>query len=147
MTKLNAEQCRHKALYERAMQAAKDAASGARTDPMVVGTPQNLMASLVGGDDGGFREDRPVYIVNDGPCGFAWVVLYAERGGESRRFVNTLRKLGLAKHSDYEGGYLVHFTGIGGQSYQRKTAAAHAFAEVLRGEIDGLRAYGQSRLD
>lgn len=145
--KLSPEQRRHKALYEQAMAAAKAAADGAETTPMMVGTPKNMMASLVGGDDGGFREDRPTYVVNDGPCGFAWVVLYAERGGESRRFVNTLRKLGLAKHSEYEGGYLVHFSGVGRQSYQRKTAAASAFARVLNGEVEGLRAYSQSRLD
>jgi hypothetical protein len=145
--KLSAEQRRFKALYEKAMAAAVAASDAAKPAAMVVGTPKNMMASLMGGDDGGFREDRPTYVVSDGPCGFAWVTLYAERGGESRRFVNTLRKLGLARHSEYEGGYLVHFTMLGGQSYQRKTAAAHAFAEVLRGEVEGLRAYGQSRLD
>jgi hypothetical protein len=143
-----AERERFLALYERGKAAANEAAQAARPTGMVVGTPRNMMASLTGGDDGGFREDRPVYVVPDGPCGMGWVVLYAERGGESRRFVNFLRQRGLAKHSEYEGGYLIFprvepFT----QSYVRNSAAAQAFAEVLRGEVEGLRAFSQTRLD
>lgn len=140
------EEARFAALYEKAQQAARDAAAAAAPQPMVVGTPRNMMASLTGGDDGGFREDRPVYVVNEGPCGFGWVVLYAERGGESRRFVNYLRKNGLAKHSEYEGGYLIFPRATNGQSYARNGAAASAFARTLHGEVDGLRAYSRSRL-
>lgn len=141
-----ADEQRFQDLYDRAKRAGADAADAARPRAMVVGTPRNLMGSLAGGDDGGFREDKPVYVVPDGPCGFGWVVLYAERGGESRRFVNYLRKRGLARHSEYEGGYLIWPPPVT-QSLARNAAWAQGFAEVLRGEVEGLRAYGQSRID
>jgi hypothetical protein len=147
-----AESQRFRELFDRAVDAGCTAAAAAQCQPMVVGTPRNMMGSLTGGDDGGFREDRPVYVVNDGPCGIGYVMLYAERGGESRRFVNYLRKRELARHSDYHGGYLIFCRGRDGrglqtQSYARNSAYVQAFAEVLRGEVEGLRAFGQTRLD
>jgi hypothetical protein len=136
------------------------AVESATITPMVVGTPRNLMASLTGGDDGGFDPSQPIYHVPGGVCGFAWVKLYA-RATESRKFVNWLK--GSVKSSkpcsdvqpnviqsarpSYEGGVDMWVMGFG-QSMQTKEAYADAFTKVLReAEIDGLNVFSQSRMD
>lgn len=95
------------------------------------------------------------WAVPEGPCGFAWVVVRC-KNSESRSFINQLKKLKIAtsdvnEHNStirwrphYNGGfaYWVHY---GNQSYDRKTAYAAAFAEVLCKY--GINAYSGSRLD
>lgn len=124
------------ALHERASAAAKAAAEAATPIPMVVGTPKDPMASLMGGDGGGFDTSKPIYRVNDGGCGMAWVVITPGNCSYARH-------LKLRKH--YYGGAEVWRPGYNGQSYERGTAAARAYAEVLHEA--GITAYAGSRED
>src|SRR5215471_2990569 len=55
-----------KALMARAAEAGAEAYEAARPVPMVVGTPKDMMASLMGRDDGGFDPNEPTYYVADG---------------------------------------------------------------------------------
>lgn len=131
-----------KALVARATEAAEVAFRAATPTPMMVYTPKNMMASLVGGDDGGPDPNEPVYHVADGACGFAWVTI---RPGTSR-FARFLRREGIGKSDDYRGGTYVWAPGSGmSQSYARKMAAARAYAEVLRAA--GINAFADGRLD
>jgi hypothetical protein len=133
------------ALFARAGEAGRKAFEDAKPVPMIVGTPKNMMASLLGGDDGGFDPNEPIYHVADGVCGFAWVNV---RPGGSR-FARWLIKNGHGKRDSYAGGVYLSLYGwcVPGmsQSLQRKEAAAHAVAEVLREA--GIDAYSQSRID
>lgn len=77
--------------------------------------------------------------VLDGVCGFGWINI---RPGNSS-FANWLRRQGKG-HKSYYGGWdfsVRHF----GQSYERKMAYAHAFAEILREA--GIKAYANGRID
>jgi hypothetical protein len=131
------------ALYRRALAAADAAWEAAVPRPMIVGTPKNMMASLMGQDGGGLDPEKPIYYESEGACGFAWVIV---RPGTSR-FARFLKAKGYGQYDDYRGG--VSIWSPGGermsQSYARKIAAAHAFAEVLREA--GIKAYGDGRLD
>lgn len=119
--------------------------NAASPTPMYVGTPRNMMGSLMGGDGGGFRDDRPVYTVPDGPCGFAWVSLYAN-DTETRRLCNYLRdRRGWSGPSRYYGTRF-NFVQTGSQSYVRNDAYARAFAQTLRDQL-GVTVYAGSRLD
>ena len=101
-------------------------------------------------------DDSPVeqeWIVEGGPCGFAWVRVKCTNG-PSRKFINQLKKAGLAgdqnsfkdwTKSDYYGGFLYSFTRVGGQSLAYKEAYAGAFARVL--EDAGIDTYMFSRMD
>lgn len=160
-----------------ALAAGEKAATEAIPAPMLVGTPKNLLASLTGGDDGGFDESEPVYFVSEGPCGFAEIKV---RG--SRKFENYL--LGRVKsdypasavvgydkgdeyggrsggwdrsnpvmpprHDSYYGGTYIWVAGYG-QSLARKEAFARAFArslnESLGDSVPGLSIYSTSRMD
>lgn len=81
---------RFQEIIEKADLAGKEAVEKASVVPMVVGTPKNVMASLTGGDDGGFDPDEPVYYVSDGVCGFAWVNFKAD-ATDGRKFLNWLK--------------------------------------------------------
>jgi hypothetical protein len=137
-----------KALLARAAEAAIAAHYAAQPTPMLVGEPVNLMASLTGGDDGGFRKDRPIDYVAEGVCGFAYVYV---RPANSR-LANYLRKQGMGRTDDYHGGLLVRLWQVCGnddlrycQSYARNCASAQAFAAVLREA--GIDATVQTRVD
>lgn len=130
----------HKALYERAWAAADAAAEAITPTPMAVGEPVNMMASLMGGDDGGFRDDRPQYVVNSGVCGFAWVNIKPATSS----FARWLKENTPARRDSYYGGISIRMP-QGGQSYEIKVAAARAFAEVLREA--GIKCYAYDRLD
>jgi len=80
------------------------------------------------------------WLVEGGPCGFAWVSLKGLRGGGIR---SAFLGAGFKKDS-YEGGLKLWISGFG-QSVQKKEAYANAFANVLRAA--GFRAYADSRLD
>lgn len=147
----------------REAQAAGMAAVKAATiQPMIVGTPKNLVGSLMGGDDGGFDPNEPTYFVSDGVCGFAWVNAKAS-ATEGRQFLNWLK--GSVKSSkplsevldrgvlndpridSYYKGVSVWVGGFG-QSMQKKEAYGQAFARVLNESgIDGLSVYCMSRMD
>jgi len=126
-------------LYADADAAGRKAADAATPVPMLVGTPKNMLASLVGRDDGGFDEKEPVYYVSDGVCGFAWVLV---RPGNSS-FARWLAKTDKGSAA-YGGGVSIWVSGYG-QSMQRKEAYAGAFAKVLQDA--GITAYSQSRMD
>jgi hypothetical protein len=130
----------HRALFERAVAAAEIAAAETTPTPMLVGDPKNMMASLMG-DDGGFREDRPIYKVASGACGYAWVNV---KPGTSS-FAKWLVKNGHGYSDSYYGGVSVQMR-QGGQSYEIKCAAASAFAKVLR-DAGMDRCYSYNRLD
>jgi hypothetical protein len=141
--------------------AGEQAVAGASVVPMVVGTPRNMMASLMGGDDGGFDPSQPTYYVPDGVCGFAWVNFKAN-ATEGRKFLNWLK--GNVKSSkpfsdvqpastmeprtdSYYKGVSIWIGGFN-QSMQKKEAYGRAFAKVLNeAAIDGLSVYCMSRMD
>jgi len=96
------------------------------------------------------------WVVEGGPCGFASIRVKCVNG-PSRKFINQLKKAGLAggdrysgyhtewSKSDYYGGYMKSFTLIGGQSLAYKTAYASAYARVL--EEAGIDTWVWSRMD
>jgi hypothetical protein len=131
-------------LHARALAAADQAFYDARPQPMIVYEPGDPVASLLGRDDGGLANARRVYEpVMDGACGFAWVTV---RPGTSR-FARWLVKHGIARSDSYYGGVSVWAPGgdPGSQSYERKMAAATAYAAVL--SEAGITAYANGRLD
>jgi hypothetical protein len=148
-------------LIRAADAAGEKAVADASIQPMLVGTPQNMMASLMGQDDGGFDPEQPVYYVADGVCGFAWINCKAT-ATEGRKFLNWLK--GSVKSSKpfsavqpastqeprqdtYYKGVSIWIGGFG-QSMQRKEAYGRAFAAVLNeAGIDGLSTYCMSRMD
>ena len=79
------------------------------------------------------------WVVDDGPCGFAWVNV---RPGTSS-FARWLVKNELARAA-YDGGVDISIVEFN-QSLMRKEAAAHAMAEVLC--EGGIRASARSRID
>lgn len=78
--------------------------------------------------------------IESGVCGFAWIDV-RPRNGEMARW---LKKHDLARNSDYDKSMKIWVIGYG-QSYDRKTAYAGAFAAVL--QEHGIRAYSGQRLD
>ena len=82
------------------------------------------------------------WVVPGGPCGFASIRVKCTNG-PSRKFINQLKKAGLAgdqntfkewSKSDYYGGFMKSFTLIGGQSLAYKTAYAYGYESVLASE-------------
>jgi hypothetical protein len=127
---------------ERAMQELIDSN---RVKPMIVQQHANVM------DDS--SEVTEQWVVPGGPCGFAAIRVKCTNG-PSRKFINQLKKAGLAgdvnshcewHKSDYYGGFMKSFTLIGGQSLAYKTAYANAYAEVL--EQAGINTWVWTRMD
>jgi hypothetical protein len=83
---------------------------------------------------------KPVDIVNDGVCGFAWVIVKPANS----RFAKWLIANGHARKDSYYGGVNV-WVGDYNQSMQKKERYADAFAAVL--EKAGINAYSNSRMD
>lgn len=110
------------ALFKEAHEAGMKAGIGEQTSTMVVvGHGQR-------------------YVVPEGPCGFAWVVV---KPGTSA-FAKWLMKNGKARKHYYGGVSL--WVGEFNQSMERKYAYAAAFAEVLR--KNGIEnCYADSRMD
>ena len=100
---------------------------------MVVGTPTTPL-----GDDIDYSKDT--YYVADGMCGFAWINIKPARG----KFVKYLKDNNIGRKDSYYGGWTIWVSGFG-QSVDRKSAYARAFAKVL-GD-NGITAYNMSRLD
>jgi hypothetical protein len=80
----------------------------------------------------------PIACIDDGACGFAWV---AFPGNTS--WGKWAKKKGIAR-SHYPKGLCVWVSEFG-QSVDRKSAYAGAFAQVLRNA--GIECYASSRLD
>lgn len=129
--KLTPAQCA--ALYARAVEAGRAAAEKCHPTPMLVGSPSTPL-----GNDIDFSQ--PTYLVNDGACGFAWVIV---RPGNST-FANWLKKQGHARPDSYYGGVNI-WIGDYHQSMALKEAHARAMAEVFREA--GVSAYSSSRMD
>lgn len=109
-------------------------------------TPTPMSVVRVGLDDKPLPNEVPSVIM-EGPCGFAWVTIRPARGA----FVNFLKARGVG-HSGYYGGYQISTNVIEreanvdfGQSYERKMAAAEAFAATL--QTWGINAVAEGRLD
>lgn len=119
-------------LYAKAHIAGMQAGEAVGTTPMIVQEHANPL------DDSSpvVRQYAPVM---DGPCGFAYVTV---RPGNST-FARYLKQ--------YRQGFKAYYGGTQfsvhpfGQSLQRKTAYADAFAKVLRDA--GIRASYESRID
>lgn len=120
-----------KALYDRAVAAGRAAANACVPTPMVVtqyANPFDTRSAVM------YRD-----VVNDGVCGFAWVVV---RPGTSR-FARWLKKNHLAR-TGYGGGVHIWISDYN-QSMERKQAHARAMASVLT--MAGIDAYYDSRMD
>jgi hypothetical protein len=109
-------------MYEMAWkQGASAVATALKPDPMHV------------------TDGRQVWTVDDGPCGFAWVVIKPATSS----FARWLSKNKYAdKH--YHGGLSI-WIGDYNQSEYYKSVHAHAMAEYFR--ANGVEAYSGSRLD
>jgi hypothetical protein len=140
-----AQTAEFEALIAKCAAAGAAAHAGAKPTPMFVGTPKDMMASLTGGNDGGFDPAEPVYKVNDGVCGFSWVTVYPATSA----FARFCKSKGYGSRG-YYGGLELKLWSFGAeprmsQSYERGQAAAYAVAEVLCEA--GFKAYAGGRLD
>jgi hypothetical protein len=81
---------------------------------------------------------RPIEIVDDGACGFAWIAFPGNTA-----FGRWAKKQGLAR-SHYPSGLCVWVSEFG-QSVERKAAYSGAFAQVLR--TAGIDCHAVSLLD
>lgn len=120
-----------KAIYEEALEAANQASDACKPIGMIVGEAKDLFSNeMIPGTE---------EFVADGPCGFAWCVIRPARGP----LVKWLKANNIG-YKHYYGGWAVSMH-MGDQSVQRKSAAAGAFASVLRKH--GFDAYADARLD
>ena len=133
-------------IYEQARSAGYQAADAMTPTPMVVGSAKSfLWAQRLAKFSNEIDYDKPVEIVNDGVCGFAWINIKPARGKNvQRKFVNYLKSIKTGRTDSYYGGYTV-WVGEFNQSMQRKEAYAHAFSRVL--SANGIKAYPMSRMD
>lgn len=118
------------ALVGKAEVAGRIAALQAVPVPMVVGTAKGLSDEI--------DYTKPIYIDDEGPCGFAWI----EFAG------NTPFGRWMKAHNKARKGYpkgLVVWVSEFGQSITRKEAYAQAYAKVL--QEAGIDAWANSRLD
>jgi hypothetical protein len=121
------------ALYAKADAAGAAAATGMTPDTMIVGTPTTLLGNTI-------DRSKQVYVVPEGPCGFAWITIHPA----TCSFARWLKKAGKTKGRAYGGGTQIWVSAYG-QSAQRKDAYAVAFANVLNAA--GIKAYAGGRLD
>lgn len=125
-TERQARYAAYRDIIVRAEQAAREAYKAAAPEPMTV------------------QDDRTgqTWHVSEGVCGFAWVTVFP---GTSS-FARWLVKAEVGRKA-YRGGIQIWMRG--GQSYERKSAAANAYADTLRAapELAGLRIHAGGRLD
>jgi hypothetical protein len=107
-------------LAQRAEAEGRNRAYDCTPTPMLVRQHSNML------DDNSpvVKEYAPVM---GGVCGFAWVNI---KPGTSR-FARWLKKSGLARTDNYDGGVTM-FIHEYGQSYELKQAHAHGMANYLR---------------
>lgn len=123
-----------KAIFQEAYAAGNAAHEGCIPEPMVVQQHANM-----------FDDNSPVVmqqVVNEGVCGHAsiWLKCNTPR---NTWFIKQLKREGLASagrdnfacdgftKDSYRGGF-IYWVGTMTQSYERKRAFAHAFANVLK---------------
>lgn len=92
-------------------------------------------------DIGGNRLSEDV-VIDDGPCGFAWINIKSA----NKRFCKWLREYGLADTDSYYGGITI-WIGAHGQSYERKQRHAKAMADAIQELFPELKVRAMSRLD
>jgi len=85
------------------------------------------------------QDGKVIEVVDDGPCGFAWIKI-RPANGKMARWLKTQGK----GHKGYNGGWDVSVHDFG-QSLERKSAAAQATAMILRKH--GIDATSYSRID
>ena len=102
-----------------------------------VGVPKFIVGDAIGLSDQ-IDYSKKTYVL-EGLCGFAWVNISPARGS----FVTFLKSQGIGSKG-YYGGYEIWVREFG-QSVDRKSAFAGAFAQVL-GKY-GIEASAGSRLD
>ena len=126
--KLGKRECAriYKEAYAAGLQAGKE-----------VGVPKFIVGDAIGLSNE-IDYSKKTYVL-EGLCGFAWVNISPARGA----FVTYLKSINEG-HKAYYGGYEL-FVHEFGQSVDRKSAFAGAFAEVLRKY--GINASAGSRLD
>lgn len=105
-------------VFKAAQDAGREAAEAITPTPMIVGSPTHPL-----GDD--IDPSKPVYRVDAGVCGFAWVLVRPA----TCSFARWLVKMGYGSTA-YKGGVAVRI-GAHGQSYERKVAHAAAMAETF----------------
>lgn len=119
-------------IYNEAHQEGLNAANNIKPTPMLVTQHANPL------DD-----NSPIvqaWNVPDGVCGFAWINI---KPGNSK-FANFLKKNNLAKTDGYYGGVSIWVHQFN-QSYQKKSAYASAFANILNKH--NIKAIPMDRLD
>jgi hypothetical protein len=125
---LTKNQCHN--IYVEAYEAGLNAGKDADTPKFIIGDAIGLSNEI--------DPTKQTYIL-DGLCGFAWVKISPARGA----FVNYLKSREIGRKG-YYGGYHIWVREFG-QSVDRKSAFAQAFADVLNKY--GITAYAESRLD
>lgn len=121
------------ALWNKANAAGREAATATVPQPMYVSTAVGLFSDEI-------DTSKPVYKVDDGLCGFAWVSV---RPGTSA-FARWLKYHGHGQTDGYAGGVSI-WIGDYNQSHARKYAHAKAMAKVITDA--GYTAYANERLD
>lgn len=124
----------YQAIHNECHEAGMIAGANFRTTPMLVGEATSIFSNEI-------DYSKPTFVVDDGPCGFAWVNIYPG----NCRLANQYKKLGLAKPA-YGGGVQIWISEFG-QSADRKYAYAQAYAAKLRELTSVERIYPGSRLD
>lgn len=132
MTKKQEKEATFKAIYDKAHEAGLAAGKGNKPVPMIVGSPSTPFGNDI-------DPKQPTYFVEDGVCGFAWIVI---KPGTAP-FARWVKKAELGGNH-YYGGISIWVHEFG-QSMQRKEAYAEAFAKVL--VENGINAYADSRMD
>lgn len=125
------------ALLKTAHDAGMVAGNAATPTPMIVGTPTTPFGSDI-------DASLPTYLVDGGPCGFAWVQV---TGNTSFGYWVRRTEMPSGKkfrRSQYHGGYRMSVQEFG-QSMERKVAYVRAFVKVLREA--GIDAFCDSRMD
>ena len=122
----------YEALFEKAMAAGREAGNNAKCVPMVVGIPTSLFSNEI-------DRSKPVYVVNDGVCGFA--TIQGLKGNTT--FGKWLLKSNKGRKGYPSGIYIG--SPICSQSLTRNEAACDAAVKVLRDA--GIACYVNSRID
>lgn len=135
-------------LLKKATAAGHKAAEKSRPIPMVVQEHVNML------DDS--SPVKQSWVVPGGVCGFAWVIVRCTNK-ESRKFINDLKKAGIAspdvndwspkvvfKKASYYKGYM-YYCPLMTQSMTLKEDFCQAFAKVLHDT--GINAHSMSRMD
>ena len=120
-------------LYDTAMSAGRQAATLSRPVPMIVGTETALFSGVM-------DYSKPVEVVSDGVCGFAWINIKPATSA----FAKWLKAKGYARPDSYYGGVTIWISDYN-QSMTRKEAHAGAMAKVLFQA--GYKAHSNSRMD